>query len=330
MDIPPSPPNGLDSHQYLKLALQYHLMGKFRQALKAGRMALESESEQFVGTPLEYINKEDLERIKKLISGIDDGVGFGSQLWGASKSVYDEVVDKISNTNEKADEIVSDKESLRIFKYALEETMKGIAKKAGFFAIKLAHSAVLATHPSREVPDGLNKEEYFRLGNRYLALYWPEQAKDAFYKVLELDPHGVDGEIARRLIDTRLPKEPTPYYAVKKFIEARRLSNLGQSKDANLVYQELMQDYPDFEWPIEQAAIYAIQSAEIDYAIDILKNLLKSNPSYVSAHEHLARAYAITGSILESQICLDKTSQLGYENEEVTNLRQVVSMLSRL
>lgn len=330
MEIPASPPSGLDSHQYLKLALKYHLMGNFRQSLKAGRLALECEQEDLEGTPLQNLNSEDLDWIKKLVTGIDDSLGIGSQLWSVSRSVLDDFKTHISNTNEKADEICSDKESLRVLKYAFEESIKGIASKASFWAVKLAHSAVLATHPSREVPEGLKKEDYLKLGNRYLSLYWPEQAKDAFLKVIELDPEGVSGEIAARALTTRLPKEPTPYFAVKKFIEAKRLSHLGESKDANRLYEDLIDEYPTFEWPIEASSQVLIQEGRIEEAIVLLKKLLKINSNYVAAHELLARAYAINGSILESQICLDKTSQLGYENEEVTSLRQVVSMLSRL
>ena len=328
--LPAKLPEGLNADEYLKLALKYHLLGDFSRSIKAGRKALDREEEDLIGSSLAYMQEKDFIRAKKFFEKVDDSLTFTTRAFGLSKSIFSLFLDQIRHSNEKTDEFISEKELLRVFKYAVEKLFQEATSKMGMFTLKVAHAAVLATHPSREVPEGLKKEEYMRLGKRYLSLYWPDQAKDSFRFVIDLDGKGKLAEAARVYISTRLPKDPTPYLAVKRFIEARRLSNLGEAEAAIAEYESLINDYPNFEWPLEQASIHHINKFNVDYAVELLLKILDYNPKYVGAYQQLARAYALQGAILESQIALDKAISLGLNSHEVANLRQVVSMLSKL
>src|SRR5690606_1248922 len=62
--------------------------------------------------------------------------------------------------------------------------------------------------PPREVPDGLNAEEYYDLGVRYKEAGWTEQARDALNAAIELDQDGEFGKKALLYRRTKIPLRP--------------------------------------------------------------------------------------------------------------------------
>lgn len=330
MVLPESPPAGLSPRSYCKLALQYHLMGNVRQCIKAGRLALAGDKDDFDGTPLENISEADLGLLRKLLDSLDEGVSFSAEFMGGTRRIFRDLGFRIQETNERADQLLAPHQFFRILKFGMEESARMLGEKAGATLSTLVHSVIVATHPSREVPQGLKAIDYLGLGKRYLALFWPEQARDALAQVLELVSSGPEREAAEKLLLTKVPLHPVPYLAVKRFIDARRLSSLGRGREAREAFRLLVEDYPEFEWALEQYAIQRIQDGEVEEALDLLEKIVSSNPDYVSAYLHKARAHAIKGDVFESQTALDRATRLDPAWEEISILRQTVAMMARL
>ncbi|MEZ4543017.1 MAG: hypothetical protein R3C24_03845 [Cyanobacteriota/Melainabacteria group bacterium] len=330
MVLPESPPAGLSPRSYCKLALQYHLMGNVRQSIKAGRLALAGDKEDFDGTPLENISESDLSLLRKILDNLDEGVSFSADFMGGARRLLLDLGFRIQETNERADQWLAPHQFFRILKFGVEESARLLGEKAGATFSTLVHSVIVATQPSRDVPSGLKAGDYLVLGKRYLALFWPEQARDALEHVLELVPSGPEREQAEKLLLTKVPLHPVPYLAVKRFINARRLASLGRGREAREAYRLLVEDYPEFEWALEQYAIQRIQDGEVEEALDLLDRILASNEGYVSAYLHKARAHAIKGEVFESQTALDRATRLDPGWEEISVLRQTVAMMARL
>jgi len=305
-------------------------MGNVRQCIKAGRLALAGDKDDFDGTPLENISEADLGFLRKLLDNLDEGVSFSAEFMGGTRRILRDFGFRIQETNERADQLLAPHQFFRILKFGVEESARLLGEKAGATLSTLVHSVIVATHPSREVPQGLKAIDYLGLGKRYLALFWPEQARDALAQVLELVSSGPEREAAEKLLLTKVPLHPVPYLAVKRFIDARRLSSLGRGKEAREAYRLLVEDYPEFEWALEQYAIQRIQDGEVEEALDLLERIVSINPGYISAYLHKARAHAIKGDVFESQTALDRATRLDPAWEEISILRQTVAMMARL
>ena len=329
MVLPESPPKGLSPRSYCRMALQYHLMGNARPAIKAGRLALEGDRDDFAGTPFENLTEADFSLLRRLLENLDEGVSFTGRFLGGSRLFLSGLKCRLMDGGDRADAFLENIPLLSSLRYGVEEFINLLLGGAVASAGNLCHSVIVATHPSREIPEGLSAKEYLKLGKRYLSLHWPEQARDAFTKVIELssDEAGLEAE---RLVSTRLPANPVPYLAVKRFIEARRKASLGRVAEARRAYEAIAGDYSDFEWPREQLAHILIQQGMVEEAIEALNELVTANPGYAPAYELLARAHAIKGEIFESQTALDRATVLAFNPDEISVLRQLITVISRL
>jgi len=77
-----------------------------------------------------------------------------------------------------------------------------------------------------------------------------------------------------------------------RFLRGVILTEQGKQADAQSVFTQLTQDYPELAEPYNNlAAIYAAQS-QFDKARAALEMAIKLNPGYATAHENLGDVYA--------------------------------------
>lgn len=332
MNLNPPPrevPKGLPAAEYFKLSIRYLIMGWTRNALRSGRIGLDCDREQIAGTPLAEMTPSDYQFFARLVEGLDNGVSFSESLLRFSRAMIDSaretVRDSVRSYGDRQENDV-----LKLIRFGFEESFKGFSKTASDACVRAAETVFKFALPQRELPQNLSVQEYLGLGQRYLNLCWSEQARDAFEKVIEISPDSSEGQVARRLIRTRLPREPVPYLAIQGYNEARRASFAGSTAEAIETLQSLIDSYPSFEWPYTLLAEIYTRQARLFEAGELVEHALSMNPSHVSCWILKAKLAAINGQVMDAQSALDRACDLDNEDGSIAYLRQLVSMMSRL
>ncbi|MBX3072471.1 tetratricopeptide repeat protein [Candidatus Obscuribacterales bacterium] len=327
---PRTVPSHLEPRDYCRLAVQYYLMGWTRQAVKSGRLALQSNPSAHGNSPLGDLSEEDYGRFRQMVQGLDTSVSIGEQFFGVSRTVNDFMQEGAEATSAFADELIRDNKALKLLKFGLEEAARQISTGAQDLFEQALEQAVKVAQPPKPVPDGLTSQGYLDLAKQYLQFGWTEQARDSLLKVREMEGERLKGALAWTLLRTQLPKEPLPFLAEEGLAEARRKSMRGAEDAAIEVLEELIQRYPDLELPYVVLSNYELRNGRLEKARSLLNTAAKLNPNYLNTWLQLAKVHAIGGDILESQRCLDRATDLDPDDFAIPPLRQLISILSRL
>jgi len=185
----------------------------------------------------------------------------------------------------------------------------------------------MTKQPPREVPEGLPSEEYWRLALKYKELGWTEQARDALVLAIEGDPHGKTAEKAQRFLRTKIPRHPVPLYAEQKNIEGFNLSAGGYEAEAIETFEELIEEFPDFEWPYGNLGALFIRRERPDLAQKILEKAVLINPYYVNGWLHLARARVLLGDIDGAREGLQRILDIDPDNPAAAELKRLFETL---
>jgi tetratricopeptide (TPR) repeat protein len=176
--------------------------------------------------------------------------------------------------------------------------------------------------PAREVPEGLTSEEYLKLGQEYIKIGWTEQARDALQMAVDFSTADEDGfkisESAIKLLRSKLPRFPVPLYAEQKNIEGWNLLSTGNTAEAKQIFEDLIDEYPDFEWPYGNLSVLLLQSGDTEKAIDLLKAALDVNKFYVQGWLHMATARGLELNFDAARKCVNEA--LAIDPNEVAAL----------
>ena len=160
--------------------------------------------------------------------------------------------------------------------------------------------------PPREVPDGLSAEEYFSLGKEYKAIGWTEQARDALQFAVEQGGDTHTGQAAARFLRTKIPRFPVPLYAEQKNIAGFNQMNSGDLATAKEIFEELIAEFPDFEWPYGNLSALLLQEGKTVEAIKLLDKALSINAFYVNGWLRMATARTLELDFARARECVDK------------------------
>ncbi len=141
------------------------------------------------------------------------------------------------------------------------------------------------------IPAGLDARRCYELGLRYRLAGHISRAKEAFTRVTELDPSSGSAQKARTILKTQLPIGNVPETAEQRNIEAYNLMDSNPQK-AKELFQELMNQYPDFEWPFSNYAWMLVSEGNLNKARGLAKYLLSLNPFHLRSI-HLAMQIAL-------------------------------------
>jgi tetratricopeptide (TPR) repeat protein len=327
---PRTVPSHLEPSDYCRLAIQYYLMGWTRQAVKAGRLALQSRPTDLAGTPLGELSEEDFSRFRQMVDGLDASVNIGEQLFGVTKSVADFMQDGAETTSAFADEMIGDNKTLKLIKFGFEESLRQLSNGAQELFSQAVDQAIKVALPPKPIPEGLTAQGYLDLAKQYLIFGWTEQARDSLLKVREMEGEKLKGALAWTLLRTQLPKDPLPFLAEEGLAEARRKLARGQEDRAVEVLEELIQRYPDLELPYVVLSGYELRNGRLEKARTLLKTAAELNPNYLNTWLQTAKVHAVGGAILDAQRSLDRATDLDPDDFSIPPLRQLISILSRL
>ncbi|MEZ4486140.1 MAG: tetratricopeptide repeat protein [Cyanobacteriota/Melainabacteria group bacterium] len=180
-------------------------------------------------------------------------------------------------------------------------------------------------YPIEGLPEDLSAQELYELGLKYRIAGWVGVAREALQRAAELDKTGRLGSKARKVLRTQLPRVEVPIPAEQKNIEA---FNLMQSdrEEAKKVFQELMNTYPDFEWPFSNTARIKLAEGDISGAKSIVKYLLQVNPDLLSAIDLMIRISIAEKDLDQALTYLDRALELYPHEEEFKQLKLAIRL----
>ena len=319
-------PLGLTADEYLKLSIQYLLMNWKKQMVIAAKKAMEG------GNPMkkhkvEGLSDEEYKKLGMMLSIVETTMEIGDQANEVVRGAF-EAMQQAANF---ADQALNEFEPITEVKNEVQNALKWWTEQATAAINKAVEEILLPVLglPTRDVPEGMSADEYLRIANQYKSMGWTEQARDALLMANEKDPDDV-GPKALRYLKTKIPRHPVPHHAVKKNIWGHSLFLRGELDEAKKIFEDLIKDYPDFEWPYGNLGAVYIQQGKISNAKDILSKAIDINGDYLNAWLHLARARAAVLEVREAQSCIDKAMRLDPDDQTVQSLKTLIEFLSQI
>src|SRR5262249_12035852 len=142
-----------------------------------------------------------------------------------------------------------------------------------------------------------------------------EQARDALNRAMANNPPDEYSEKAKRYLQTKLPSQPVAREAEQRNIQGFNQMFGGDMKAAKQTFEELIAEYPNFEWPYSNLASIYLQEKRPQKAKELLDKALQINPYYVNAWRHLSEAYKLMGNEELVNQCTSKIAELDTDDE---------------
>ncbi|MFA7337847.1 MAG: tetratricopeptide repeat protein [Candidatus Obscuribacterales bacterium] len=183
-----------------------------------------------------------------------------------------------------------------------------------------------AEPPPRELPEDLTAEEYWQLAVRYKQVGWTEQARDALTTAIELDGDGPVGIKCRSFLRSKIPRYPVPLMAEQLNIQGYNQMFVNES-EAQRMFENLVKDYPDFEWPYGNLGSLLIKRGRLEKAQELLVKAVQINPYYINGWLHLSRVYAIQENFSAAEDCLQRVTAIDASDPNWKGIRDLVEQL---
>lgn len=349
MKPPDQVPEGLSAQEYQRLVALYTLMGRHTHAtralsylsqLRSGKGQAgdkEREGEQagaeFASALMQYLKQISHEEGEEesAVDSNSEASGQDKQDSGGrqrslsegtgSKGLEDAKARAHPSRNEEDDPIYSMKEQLMSIGLSAEEAEEYLVKLK-----KALQEMTKPEPPPREVPEELSAREYWDLALRYKQVGWTEQARDALTMAIEIDGDGVVGRKAQCFLRSKIPKFPVPLMAEQLNIQGYN-QMFTNEKEAKKTFKELVNQYPDFEWPYGNLGSLLIKEGDLGAAEEVLKQAVVINPYYINAWLHLSRVYAIESRYSEADECLERVLAIDPADPNWPGIRELVDQL---
>jgi len=316
MSLPPDElPTGLSTREYRRLGIKYLLMGKNDHATEAFSLGAEAPGAGSNGAD----GGGDA-------SGRDyqQGARFGANLTNAVMKLLQQHANGEedaagANSQEYLDDIRAQLGALGVPEDKVAKFIEEL--------VEVVTVAGSEEPPPRVVPTDLSPREFYELGVHYKELGWTEQARDALIYAIEGDPEGDWGTKSKRFLQARLPRHPVPLMAEQRNIFGYNLMMAGDIPGAKDVFEALIAEYPDFEWPYGNLGFLYLGEGNIVKSKKVLEKALSLNPNYLNGWLHLARVRALSEEFSGAYECLEKAAVILPDNADAEKLGELIKEL---
>lgn len=310
-------PNNLSADDYFLLSVQYLLLGSIRLSLKAVTKAVAGHSaygKQFIalysarsGTNLSTTKPN---RVQYFLLWLT--------LCGINVSL--DVLVPVSKFLWKAAAATSSlfKSGANFFKPNASVEPESVVDEADGLTAAIARTTV---------PDGLTAEEYLKLGKQYKQNGWIGQAQDALKRAQQHSPGSRTAIDAELYLKTKVPRARVSEAIEQKNIEGYQAMSKGDLPKAREVFEGLMEQYPDFEWPYLNLATAYYKDGQLEKSKFLLRKLLSINPDHVEAWDILARIHASEFDLTEAQEAISKALEIYPDDPQ---LKTIIDCLAAL
>ncbi|MBI2809460.1 MAG: tetratricopeptide repeat protein [Candidatus Melainabacteria bacterium] len=306
------PPKKIPRHQsadeYFCLAIQYIMLCRLGLALKATTRAIAGHSQlgrQFVtlwssqsGNPIATLKLNKGQYflmylgfvvVEALVSTL---VPVVKSLWSMASSAPVNVISWIFSKHGKENTTDSSSTDLSLLPSAIARTV---------------------------VPEGLTAEAYLELGKKYKQNGWIGQSQQALKFAENLAP--ADSSIAiasHTYLQTKVPHAQVSLEVEMENIAGYHAMSQGDLPKCKKIFEKLMKEHPDFEWPYLNLANAYCRDLQLTEAKFLLRKLLSINPVHVEAWYALARIHAGTFELEEAKETLAQARSLYTDSDDAS------------
>ena len=318
MSLPPDElPTGLSAREYRRLGIKYLLMGKSEQATEAFSLGHEEPAESSNGQKIDEAARRGYQQGAKVGANLTNAV---MKLLQQHSSGDCEGSEGTNSTSQQClDEI---REQLAALGVPEDKVTKFLEE-----LVEVVTVAGTEEPPPWVVPTDLTPREFYELGVHYKELGWPEQARDALTYAIEGDGDGDWGIKAKNFLQARLPRFPVPLMAEQRNVSGYNLMMAGDTAGAKEIFEALIEEYPDFEWPHGNLGFLYLGEGNIAKSQKILEKALFLNPNYLNGWLHLARVRALSEDYAGAYECLDKAAKILPDNADAEKLCEFIKEL---
>jgi tetratricopeptide (TPR) repeat protein len=136
---------------------------------------------------------------------------------------------------------------------------------------------------------------FYTEGIIYKGKGWTEASRILMHCANFANPWSEYGKMAEAFCRICLPRHNIPEEYQQKNILAFNLDAEGKQEEAITIFEQLIKERPDFEWPFNNLANIRAERREFDKAQELSESALKINPDYANAHITLGQIYALKG-----------------------------------
>jgi tetratricopeptide (TPR) repeat protein len=308
MLLPPKEvPEDVSAEEYERLSVLYMLMGRTPEAAQASARAASAKN---VELSPEMSQQEAMAA----------GAAFAGQLVELLKRRAEEKSSgKEMDTKKELSDLFAQFKSLGVNEDAIDALTKDLEKQLDESDnIKL----------SRDLPTGLNAEEYYDLGVKYKYSGWTEQARDALAAAMEADPDGEVGRKAQLFLRTKIPRHPVPLVAEQLNVKGFNLMAAGDIAAAKQLFIDLTRQYPDFEWPWGNLGSLYIMEGDLQKAEETLIHAVQLSPFYVNGWLHLMRANTLASKFEQARYCIKKVREIDPDEGAAEQFASILEQVS--
>lgn len=138
-------------------------------------------------------------------------------------------------------------------------------------------------------------QRYFEEGLDYKAKGWTELSRQSLTKAINLDK-GAIGFRALSFLRSHLPAHFQTEQAEQLNIEGYNLNYTGQTVQAERVWLDCINRYPNFEWPYSNLALLYLDEGKVSEAVRLLEKAIEINPYYTNALRNMSDAQLKLGN----------------------------------
>lgn len=317
MSLPPDElPTGLSAREYRRLGIKYLLMGKNDQATEAFSLGHEEPAEDSNGQKMDEEARRAHQQGARVGANLTNAV---MKLLQQTSAVSDDSDGNNSNSQQHLDDIREQLAALGVPEDKVNKFLEEL--------VEVVTVAGSEEPPPRVVPTDLTPREFYELGVHYKELGWTEQARDALSYAIEGDGAGDWGVKAKNFLQARLPRFPVPLMAEQRNITGYNLMMAGDIAGAKEIFEALIEEYPDFEWPHGNLGFLYLSEGNILKSQKILEKALFLNPNYLNGWLHLARVRALSEDFSGAYECLDKAALIMPDNVDPERLCEFIKEL---
>ncbi len=277
---------------------------------------------EFAQALLKLLQQLTIEAVDKSDKRTDSKAGLGSEAGSDSGSDIKSKAGAVPGAGEDEDEpLTAMKDQLLSIGLSEAEAQEYVRKLRQALA-----EMTQAEPPPRELPEDLTAEEYWQLAVRYKQVGWTEQARDALTTAIELDGDGPVGIKARSFLRSKIPRYPVPLMAEQLNIQGYNQMFVNEN-EAQRMFENLVKDYPDFEWPYGNLGSLLIKRGRLETAQELLVKAVQINPYYINGWLHLSRVYAIQENFSAAEDCLQRVTAIDASDPNWKGIRDLVEQL---
>lgn len=132
---------------------------------------------------------------------------------------------------------------------------------------------------------------FFYEGLIYKDKGWTEASRILMHCANWANPWSEYGKKAESFCRICLPRNNIPEKFQQENVQAFNLEADGQQKEAIEIFERVIKERPDFEWPYNNLAAIRAERGELEQARELSEAALKINPDYANAHLLLGQVY---------------------------------------